>query len=181
MVKAKLYRQNHTEKHTHTHSHKEKKGKNIYISLLPKSTSSISDDSFSIQVLQRCRVHQIDCGDLIRCPWVCWEKFPFLFLFAQLLGFCFGFGPASACRSPEGVCSSLTQDGVKGAADSGVLAHSGRGGGRGTDAGWSCGGRGQRDVAAAWGVPCVLPGKLSLDHGTLAVAGCTGSREGRCG
>ena len=28
---------------------------------------------------------------------------------------------------------------------------------------------------------CVLPGKLSLDHGTLAVAGCTGSREGRCG
>ena len=29
--------------------------------------------------------------------------------------------------------------------------------------------------------PCVLPGKLSLDHGTLAVAGCTGSPEGRCG
>ena len=28
---------------------------------------------------------------------------------------------------------------------------------------------------------CVLPGELSLDHGTLAVAGCTGSREGRCG
>ena len=24
------------------------------------------------------------------------------------------------------------------------------------------------------------PGKLSLDHGTLTVAGCTGSREGRC-
>ena len=31
------------------------------------------------------------------------------------------------CRSPEGVCSSLRQDGVKGAADSGALAHSGRG------------------------------------------------------
>ena len=28
---------------------------------------------------------------------------------------------------------------------------------------------------------CVLPGMLSLDHGTLAVAGCTGSQEGRCG
>ena len=28
--------------------------------------------------------------------------------------------------------------------------------------------------------PCVLPGKFSLDHGTLAVEGCTGSREGRC-
>ena len=31
MVKAKLYRQNHTQKHTHTHSQKEKKGKYIYI------------------------------------------------------------------------------------------------------------------------------------------------------
>ena len=29
--------------------------------------------------------------------------------------------------------------------------------------------------------PCILPGKLSLDHRTLAVVGCTGSREGRCG
>ena len=28
--------------------------------------------------------------------------------------------------------------------------------------------------------PCVLLRKLSLDHGTLAVAGCTGSQEGRC-
>ena len=27
----------------------------------------------------------------------------------------------------------------------------------------------------------VLLGKLSLDHGTLAVAGCTDSQEGRCG
>ena len=42
-------------------------------------------------------------------------------------GFSFGFGPASACRSPEGVCSLLRQDGVKGAAASGVLAHPGRG------------------------------------------------------
>ena len=39
MVKAKLYRQNHTKKHTHAHSQKEEKGKNISISLLPKSTS----------------------------------------------------------------------------------------------------------------------------------------------
>ena len=29
--------------------------------------------------------------------------------------------------SPEGVCSLLRQDGVKGAADLGALAHSGRG------------------------------------------------------
>ena len=32
MVKAKLYRQNHTKRHTHTHSQKEKKEK-IYISI----------------------------------------------------------------------------------------------------------------------------------------------------
>ena len=31
MVKAKLYRHNHTKKLTHTHSEKEKKEKNIYI------------------------------------------------------------------------------------------------------------------------------------------------------
>ena len=31
MVKAKLYRQNHTKKHAHTHSQKEKKEKYIYI------------------------------------------------------------------------------------------------------------------------------------------------------
>ena len=31
MVKAKLYKQNHTQKHTHTHSQKEKKEKKIYI------------------------------------------------------------------------------------------------------------------------------------------------------
>ena len=45
----------------------------------------------------------------------------------------------------------------------------------------ACGGRGQHDIATASGMLCVLLGKLSLDHGTLGVAGCTGSREGRCG
>ena len=54
------------------------------------------------------------------------RNFPFFSLFVQLPRFIFGFGPASACRSPEGVCSSLRQDRVKGAADSGALAHSGR-------------------------------------------------------
>ena len=34
-------------------------------------------------------------------------------MFAQLLGLSFGFGPASACRSPSGICSSLRQEGVK--------------------------------------------------------------------
>ena len=35
MVKAKLYRQNHTKKHTHIHSQKEKKEIYIYI-VVPK-------------------------------------------------------------------------------------------------------------------------------------------------
>ena len=37
MVKAKLYRQNHTKKHTHTHSQKEKKEKKyIYLHIKKK-------------------------------------------------------------------------------------------------------------------------------------------------
>ena len=46
------------------------------------------------------------------------------------------------CRSPEDICSSLRQDGVKGAADSGALVCSGWWGGRGMDAGRACGGTG---------------------------------------
>ena len=43
----------HSEAYAYT-SEKEKKGKKYYISLLPKSTSSIWDDSLSIQVFHRC-------------------------------------------------------------------------------------------------------------------------------
>ena len=45
------------------------------------------------------------------------RNFPFSSLFSQLLGFSFGFGPASACRLPSGICSLLRHQGVKGAAD----------------------------------------------------------------
>ena len=55
------------------------------------------------------------------------RDFPFSSLFAQLLGFSFGFGLASPCKSLEGACSSLREDRVKGAADSGAVAHSGQG------------------------------------------------------
>ena len=55
------------------------------------------------------------------------KNFPFSSLFTQLLGFSFVFGPASVCRSPEAFYSSLRHDGVKGAADLGALAHTGRG------------------------------------------------------
>ena len=47
-------RKTHTEAYTYTLT-KRKKGKNIYISLLPKSTSSIWDDALPIQVFHRCR------------------------------------------------------------------------------------------------------------------------------
>ena len=46
----------HTEAYAYTLTKREKGGK-IYISLLPNSTSSIWDDSLSIQVFHRCRVH----------------------------------------------------------------------------------------------------------------------------
>ena len=55
-----------TKSHTYTLTKREK-GKKKYISLLPKSTSSIWDYLLSIQVFRRCRVHQVDCGDLIHC------------------------------------------------------------------------------------------------------------------
>ena len=125
MVKAKLHRQNHTQKHTHTHSQKEKKGKKyIY-----RCSQSPPPQFGMIRCLFRYST------DADTSNWL-WSFNPLLLrllgeisfsLFAQLLGFSFGFGPASVCRSPEGICSSLTQNGVKGAAVSGALAHSGRG------------------------------------------------------
>ena len=67
----------------------------------------------SVEVFQRCSVHQVDCGDLIPCSWAAGRNFPFSSLFAQLLAFSFGFGPASSCRSPEGVCSCPDRTGLK--------------------------------------------------------------------
>ena len=56
-------------------------------------------------------------GTYSTAPEAVGRNFPFSSLFAQLLGFSFVFGPTSACKSPEGVCSSLRQDAVKVAAD----------------------------------------------------------------
>ena len=58
----------------------------------------------------------IDC-DLIHCSWAAGRNFPFSSLFRQLLVFSFGFGPASVCMSPEGICFPLRHDRVKVAAD----------------------------------------------------------------
>ncbi|XP_049556634.1 uncharacterized protein LOC125961775 [Orcinus orca] len=174
MVKAKLCRQNHTQKHTHTHSQKEKKGKQyIYISLLPKSTSSIWDDwlgekgiSLSLLCWHSSQVSALDLAPPLRV----------------------GRLRASVLRSDRtglkellirGLWLTLAggreEYGVQGeptAAEAGMTLHQ-----REAPAGVTLR---RHDVAHACGAPCVLPGKLSLDHGTLAVAGCTGSREGRC-
>ena len=51
MVKANLYRQNHTKSPTHTHSQKEKKEKDIYIYIYEKKESinkSTNDNKLSI-------------------------------------------------------------------------------------------------------------------------------------
>ena len=58
-----------THRSIRIHTHKEGKRENIYIYILlvPKSTSSIWDDSLSIHVFHRCSIHQVDCGDLIHC------------------------------------------------------------------------------------------------------------------
>ena len=46
---------------------KSEKGKK-YLYLWPQSLPpQFWDNSLSVQVLHRCRVHQVDCGDLIRC------------------------------------------------------------------------------------------------------------------
>ena len=127
MVKAKLYRQNHTQKHTHTHSQKEKKGKNyIY-----HCSQSPPPQFAMIRCLFR---YSTDAGYIklivvvsSTAPVAAGWDFPFSSLFTQLLWFSFGFGPASACTSPEGVCSLLRQDRVKGASASGALFHLGQG------------------------------------------------------
>ena len=77
------------------------------------------------------------------------DKFPFFSLFAKLLGFSFGFGPTSACRSPSGIFFSPRLEGVKGVADYGALVHSGWGVGGVRNAGRACGSRRRCDVATA--------------------------------
>ena len=80
----------------------------------------------SIQVFNRCRYIKLFVELQSAASEAAGRDFPFSSLFVQLPEFSFGFGPASACRSPEGVCSPPRQNGVKGAAASRALAHSGR-------------------------------------------------------
>ena len=111
-----IQKKSHTEAYTYTLTKREKGNKKIY-RCFQSPPPQFWDNSLSIQVFHRCRVHQVDCGDLIRCSQGCWEKFPFLFFVCTAPGVQLWIGSASACRSPEGVCSSLRQEGVKVAAD----------------------------------------------------------------
>ena len=67
LVKAELYRQNHRKKHTRIHSQKGKKAKKYISHCSQRPPPQFWDDSLSIQVFQRCSIHQVDCGDLIHC------------------------------------------------------------------------------------------------------------------
>ena len=94
--------------------------------------------------------------------------------------FSFGFGPASVCRLPEGICSCSDRTGLKEQLIRGFWL---------IQAGWMEGyGMRGEPVAAEDRMtlqqpeaPCVLPGKLSLNHRTLAVVGCTAPRRGGVG
>ena len=182
MVKAKLYRQNHTQSvHIHTHK-KRKREKYIYIY---HCSQSPPPQFAMIRCLFR---YSRDVQGTLSWLW----RFSLLLL--RLLGeislslLCLRSSGGSALdldlplRVGRLRVSVLHSDrtGLKEQLIRGLWLTQARGG-RGTDAGRACGGRGWSDVAPAWGAPCVLPGKLSPDHGTLAVARCTGSQEGRCG
>ena len=53
MIKAKLYRQNHTKKHTHTHSQKEGKKKEIYMYIYIKFKKKEECSQINKQIYQR--------------------------------------------------------------------------------------------------------------------------------
>ena len=164
MVKSKLYRQKSlTEAYTYTLTKREKGKEYIYI-IAPK-------------------VHHLNLGLFVvysgiphmqgTSSWL-WRFNPLLL---RLLG---EISLSLLCsHSSWGSALDLAPPVRVGHLRASVL-HSGRGyrsswfgrsgslrprGGRGTDAGRACGGRGRLDVAPDWGTPCVLPGKLSLDTG----------------
>ena len=92
-------------------------------------------------------------GILSAASEVAWRNFPFSCLFAQLLGFSFGFGPASARSLPSGFCSRPDRRGLKQWPIRGLwLTHA-----RGREGyssyywnvGRACGGRGRHDIATA--------------------------------
>ena len=112
MVKAKLYRQSYTQKHSHTPSQKEEEEKNIY-----HCSRSLLRQFGMIRFLFRYSTNAGYIKLILEissaAPEAAGRDFPFSSFFSQLLGFSFGFCPASACRSPNGVCSCPDRTGLK--------------------------------------------------------------------
>ena len=54
-----------------SHTEKEKKEKKYIYRFSQSPLPQFWDGSLSIQVFHRCRVYQVDCGDLIHCSWGC--------------------------------------------------------------------------------------------------------------
>ena len=58
--------ESHKEAYTYTLTKREE-GKLYIYRCSQRPPPQFWVDSLSVQVFQRCRVHQVDCGDLIRC------------------------------------------------------------------------------------------------------------------
>ena len=112
------------------------------------------------------------------------ERFSFLFFVCTAPGFSFFLAPPLHAGHPQVSVPRPDIRGLKQLLIRVLLLTQARGregySHRNWNAGPACGGRGRRDVATASGAPCVLPGKLSLGHRILAVAGCKGSGWGGC-
>ena len=155
---ARLYRQNHTQKHTNTHSQKEKKGKNIYI-IAPKVHllnmgwlivySGIPEMQGTSSWLQRFNLLLLRLLGEISLSFLCshssWES-----ALDLALPLCVGRLRASVlCSEKTGIKEQLLQE---------LLLTQARGReGYGMQVKPS-GGRGQHDASPAWGMPCVLQG-----------------------
>ena len=146
-MKAKLYRQNLTQKHTHTHSQKEEKGKNNI------SCSQSPPPQFG---MIRCLFRYSTDAGTSSCLWI------FNPLLLRLLGeislslLCSYSSRGSALDLDSPLCVGCLRASVLRSDRTGLKEQLLRGlwltqagGGRGTDAGRACSGRGQRDVAAA--------------------------------
>ena len=103
-------------------------------------------------------------------------------MFVRFLGFSFGFTPSLHIGRPQASVPHPHRRGLKQWLIRALLLTQTREkkeyGSHSWNAGNTCSGRAQHDIATACGMLCVLLGKLALDHGTLAVACCTGSQEG---
>ena len=82
----------------------------------PKSTVAPKFHRLHFGMIHCLFMHSRDAGYIkliveisSTTPEAAGRNFPLSSVFALLLGFSFGFGPASECRSPDGICSPPKQ------------------------------------------------------------------------